>query len=301
MSKDWESTFASWAGPPSDTQKEKSENAERMIRKAVEQDAALSRRSVRVFTQGSYRNNTNVKQESDVDIGVCCEDLINPDYTFVPDVGDSDVGLVDSSYSAAQFKNDLERALRAYFGPSNVSRGSKAFDIHANSYRTDADVVACIEHRRYTRGTDDRLYRTTGVAIWADDGSMIINWPEQHYDNGVKKNQDTSLNFKRAVRILKKLRNRMADERVQAAAPIPSYLIECLVWNVPNDGFAHNTYSEDVRYALVHLFNATIGDASCKEWGEVNELKYLFRSGQPWTLEQAHSFLRAAWQYLGLE
>jgi len=39
----------------------------------------------------------------------------------------------------------------------------------------------------------------------------------------------------------------------------------------------------------------------CSEWGEINELKYLFRTGQPWTLLQAHSFASAAWDFLGFE
>ena len=31
-----------------------------------------------------------------------------------------------------------------------------------------------------------------------------------------------------------------------------------------------------------------------------SERKYLFRSGQPWTREQANAFVVAAWQYLGI-
>jgi hypothetical protein len=39
----------------------------------------------------------------------------------------------------------------------------------------------------------------------------------------------------------------------------------------------------------------------CTEWGEINELKYLFRISQPWTMEQAHAFVSAAWDYLGFK
>jgi hypothetical protein len=38
---------------------------------------------------------------------------------------------------------------------------------------------------------------------------------------------------------------------------------------------------------------------TCNERGEVNELKYLFRGSHPWTLEQAHAFISAVWDYLG--
>ena len=85
------------------------------------------------------------------------------------------------------------------------------------------------------------------------------------------------------------------------ADAVCSFLIECLVWNVPNEGLNHDTYTADVRSALAHLFNNTRNDDGCKEWGEINELKYLFRTSQPWTREQAHKFLSAAWDYIGFE
>jgi len=93
----------------------------------------------------------------------------------------------------------------------------------------------------------------------------------------------------------------MAEAGMQEAGPIPSFLIECLVWNVPDGGFGHTTLTADVRYALAHTFNETLNDEKCHEWGEVSELKYLFRKSQPWTREQAHAFLRAAWNYAGFE
>jgi len=52
---------------------------------------------------------------------------------------------------------------------------------------------------------------------------------------------------------------------------------------------------------LAHCFNHTLDDAKCSKWGEVSELKYLFRVNQPWTRQQAHSFLSAAWAYIGFE
>lgn len=72
-------------------------------------------------------------------------------------------------------------------------------------------------------------------------------------------------------------------------------------WNVPNEGFGHDTYKADVRYVIAHLWNSTRTVDSCGEWGEINELKYLFRSEQPWTREQANTFLQAAWDYISFE
>jgi hypothetical protein len=81
---------------------------------------------------------------------------------------------------------------------------------------------------------------------------------------------------------LKRLRNEMEEAGDTELTEIPSYLIECLVWNVPDEGFAASEYLANVRYALAHLWNETRTDQTCSEWGEVHELKYLFRPAQPW-------------------
>lgn len=38
---------------------------------------------------------------------------------------------------------------------------------------------------------------------------------------------------------------------------------------------------------------------SCAEWGEVNELKHLFRPSQPWTRTAVNAFVVAAWNRVG--
>jgi hypothetical protein len=198
------------------------------------------------------------------------------------------------------FKNDVEAALKSYFSPGAVTRGKKAFDVHANTYRVDADVVPCFEHRRFLGSVQSNRY-LSGTELHPDNGGNIINWPRQNYQNGVEKNEDTGRGFKAVTRIMKSLRNEMAEERFAAAEPIPSYLIECLVWNVPNSYLIQNTHTAAVRHAIAHLWNETRTDESCKEWGEVNELKYLFGGHQPWRRDQINTFLQAAWDYIGFE
>jgi hypothetical protein len=167
-------------------------------------------------------------------------------------------------------------------------------------YRISADVVPCFEYRRHYK--DGTWLTPTGTAFVPDNGIWhIINWPDQNYDHGVAKNNDTGGRFKDVVRILKRLRYKMCDDKIAAADPIPSFLVECLVWNAPNPAFGHDTYTADVRETLVELFNDTIKLETCEEWGEINELKYLFKGGTPWTLAQAHAFIGAAWDYLGFQ
>jgi len=95
--------------------------------------------------------------------------------------------------SFADFKNLVQQALESYFGKNSVTRGNKAFDVHANTYRIDADVLPTFEHRRYTGkfDPDGSHHYLSGVAFISDKGSLIKNWPQQTYDNGVARNDAT--------------------------------------------------------------------------------------------------------------
>ena len=69
MTRDWEETFSQWASPPGKSEEERLENAARAIRDAVQADDKL-RLVTKIFLHGSYRNRVNVRQDSDVDVGV---------------------------------------------------------------------------------------------------------------------------------------------------------------------------------------------------------------------------------------
>ena len=294
---EWEARFRRWIGAASDTEKERREHAESMIRAAINDSKALEGRLVRVFTQGSYRNNTNIPEESDVDVCVCSGYTIDLD--LPAGTTKAGAGLIDATYDYATFKNEVGAALVAKFGVRAVKRGNKAFDVSDTSYRVEADVVAAFEHRRYTSQTD--YLKPVGTCIHPDNGHKIINWPEQHYLHGVSKNQATGMRFKGVTRVLKELRFEMMDAGIAAARPLPSYLVECLVFNAPKSDFGHTLVYDDVREVIASGYINTKTDAPCHEWGEVNELKYLFRPGQPWTREQANAFLLAAWRYVGFQ
>jgi hypothetical protein len=290
-----EAMLVSWSQGPGQTEADRCQNAESAVRDAVRSDDELQNLDITVFPQGSYRARTNVRQDSDVDICVRCNNVFFVDYP--EGKTDDDYYHFDSELKYADFKNMVERALRNYFSSNGVTRGSKAFDIHENTYRIDADVIPTVEYRWYV----DMTRYHSGVGFIPDGGWRVVNWPQQNYDNGVVKNNRTARVFKRVVRIIKRLRYKMDDEGIAQAKNIPSYLVECLVWNAPDSAFNHFTYTADVREVLAHTFNNTLTDEDCKEWGEENDLKYLFRAAQPWTRQQAHSFLSAAWDYIGFE
>ena len=302
MPGDWEDTCNSWAQPPGKTEEQRSENAIRGIRKAVTGSAKLNQRRIKVFIQGSYRNRVNVRQDSDVDLGVMLYDWFLDEYP--EGKTRADFGNFDGDYGYSQFKNELEEALVARFGRAAVKRGNKAFNIRENTYHVEADVVPLFEFRHYR----ERGKYMAGVALVTDQGRRIENYPERlvdywpstplHYENGNSKNMATSRRYRGLVRILKKIRNEMEDAGSSSAKAIPSYLIECLCWNVPDAAFTGSTWDARVRAVLADLWNNTKDDESCKSWFEVDAIKYLFHASQPWKRAAAHAFIGEAWNYV---
>lgn len=294
-----EETFVSWSQGPGKTESEKCENAETSVRKAIAADEKLSKMNISVLAQGSYKARTNVRQDSDVDINVRYNGAYF--YYYPEGITKEILGHSEGKLPFSDFKSMIEVALKNYFGDKSVRRGNKAFDVHANTYRIDADVVPTFEYRSYTtqKNTDGSYFYLLGVGFIPDDGGLIVNWPDQTFDNGIRRNDETSRRYKRVIRILKRLRNCMQDEKVVDFENIASFLIECLVWNAPLEAFQYPTYTNMVRHVIADVWNRTRNDEDCKEWGEVNELKYLFRKSQPWSREQANKFLGAAWNYIG--
>lgn len=297
MPRDWEAQFRTWATAPGPAELQKIKRAETQIRAAIDASPRLSRLSIIVFPQGSYRNRTNVPKESDVDICVRCSETFFYDFFPENEIARRAAAITPATYTYPDFKNDVESALVARFGRSIVKRGDKAFNVRESASRVEADAIATFEYRRYTGSTT--CVEPTGTAFIPDSGGQkIINWPEQHYENGVAKNDRTRERFKAMTRVLKNLRNEMDDQAIGAAKPIPSYLVECLVFNVPDSTFGYSTYDE-LRECLRFIYHGTASDEACKEWREVNWLKYLLRGGQPWTRAAANAFAVAAWHYVG--
>lgn len=96
-----EERLQSWTAPLSDTEKQRAENAIKMIRAAIDGSEELKRMDIEIFTQGSYANNTNVRSESDVDICVMLKDVFHgvyPDGKKKEDYGFTAASLTFSRY-----------------------------------------------------------------------------------------------------------------------------------------------------------------------------------------------------------
>lgn len=221
----------------------------RMVNKAKGRD-------VKIFVQGSYANNTNVRTQSDVDIAIVQEDVF--DYQLRPDVTKSRYNIIDPLVSAISFKDEVQSYLVATF-KSDVVRKNKSIKINGNTYRKDTDTVPCRRYRDYRK---DYTYNINsfigGIKIFADDGTIIINYPEQHISNGRAKNVSTNSYYKKMVRIAKVIRNQMIDSRISSASSVSSFGIESLLWNIPDAVYLKYTlykfkFDEILSYLVTNI------------------------------------------------
>lgn len=226
---------------------------------------------VKIFLQGSYANNTNVRGYSDIDVVVVQEDIFNTKYRV--GIKDEDYGFCIAPKKLMSFKDIVESALKNKFG-SDVQRNNKSIRINGNSYRKDADAVPSIRYRDYSKDfTFNKNNYEGGIIINADDGNKIINFPEQHLKNGIEKNKYTKRRFKKMVRIAKELRYQMKENGIESANKINSFVIECLLYNIPDNYFLKHesfimTFEEIVNYLYVNCDKIV-------NFVEVNKIKKL--------------------------
>ena len=308
MARDWHEDFKKWAKPPSETEEQRGSNAASMISDAVRGHPSLTGRSVTIYATGSFRNNTNIRSDSDIDVAVVLNDGFY--YDLPSGLTAAQLGFTTPlQYNLDHFRVDVGAALVAKFGRSGVIPGKKTFNITQNTYRLEADATVFLQYRRYTgaRTAAGAWEYETGVALQpVGGGTRVVNWHDDHYNHGVARNTATGRRFKRVVRILKRLRNEMAASgspaAVAAARSASSFLIECLVYNADDQCFGRveGSYYDDVRAVVARLWHATKPDVNCSHL-EVNRKEQLFGTHQAWTQAEAHAFLWEAWQHVGFE
>ena len=292
MAKFSEEILTIWTKPPSNSEDTKLANSERMVKEAIKEDDTLKKMTIDTFGQGSYANDTNVKLDSDVDINVRLSDTV---FLQVPtDKKKEDFGYSDSDYTFQEYKKAVYNALVNKFGKTEVVWEDKCLTVKGNSYRVVTDVVPTFKYMRH----DSVTSKVEGTKFIADSGKSIINYPIQHIQNGKNKNANTAKSFKRLTRIHKRLLYKMMDDKIKVSENITSFLLECLMWNLPNTIYNNNhTWTEILKKSIIYLYEQTKEESTCKEWGEVSELLYLF-IGRKWSIKDVNDYLILTWEYL---
>lgn len=268
-----ESQLESFTKPISESEEQRCENMIRMIKDAIQdyyfetRDNKMNLNDYEIFLQGSYANNTNVKQNSDVDVCVMYKNVF---HYSMPDGYSLDSSYSDSSLDYFDLRNTIKKALIKKFGSSRVIDKNKAIRILSNSYTTEADVVVAFQYRKYSDSTNFQ----EGIYYKALDNSIVINYPKIHIKNGNEKNSATNYMYKKMVRIFKKIMYDMQENNIYASKEVKGFVLECMVYNFPNDEmFKHieTKYTDNLQKMMT-----TFANESMNLWKEVNEIKWLF-------------------------
>jgi hypothetical protein len=301
-----EAALRQWARKSSDDEEARRDRTEREIRDAFSNSTRLAGVPLEIYVKGSYANNTNVRLDYDVDVAVEFKGLLYTDsHGAEADVRKKAMattpylGPYGGPDGAARFKADVQHTLEQHFGVKAIERGNLSLRVRERRTTLPADVVPCFTYRYIAADSNGHVTDRTGTRLYPDERAYIHNWPKQQYDRGVAKNNATGKRYKRVVRAVKRVENLLVDAGRLAA--LPSFFMECLVYNVPNSNFNHADYSADMRAVLAAIFNSTMTDAECSKWLEASECKWLFGHGQGWTRAQAHDLADEAWSYLGFK
>ena len=240
---------------------------------------ALARHDIPVHEislQGSYKNDTNLRRNSDVDLVVQLNARLRPRVAVL--IGSELQG--SGSHAVAyenwrSFRRLVLTALRARFGDA-VSTGRKCLKVAQGPIPAAADVVVTLKC-----GNGTALYIP-------DERRWAVSFPQQHQSKGAQKERGTAGRYKRAIRMFKGARNHLLESNALADGTAPSYFIECLMYNVPNSLFK-NSLVETYAGAVNWLSTAMLGEFKCQ-----NQFVDLFgTSSDQWSVEKAQAFIRA--------
>ena len=246
------------------------------IRQALDAHKGLEQFRFEVFLQGSYKNDTNLGGDSDVDVVIRLAHKLNADVVALTG---AELQRNDSHKAAHKqwqmFRRHALRAVRARFG-DDASSGRKTLKIKKGKLPAEADLVVTLRYRG-------------GVAFYlSDERRWVVSFPQQHHQWGLKKEKATSQRFKRTIRMFKAARNRLVEAKALTKDDAPSYFIECLLYNAPDRLFEPKlapTYTGVIGW----LKTAELDGFQCQ-----NRKVALFGPGrEQWSVKNARVFVKA--------
>lgn len=256
------------------------------------------------YLQGSYKNSTNIRGDNDVDV-VC--QLTSNFRSNTSEFSSEQLRIYNqmypnATYNWSNFHNDVLLRLKDYYGDDKVNVGKKSIKILGGSSRLPADVVVAMSYRRFTRlvSSNDFKY-IEGLTFYVPtENRWVVNFPKIHYDNGVTKNSESQTNgwFKPSVRIMKNIRSYLVDNNLLDKKNAPSYFIECLTYNIPNDSFGKSYLSTLIailKYCVDEYNQNEMNDFVCQN----EQLKLFGNSPEQWNTSDYFKYISKIVNILG--
>lgn len=293
--------LSTWTKPPFDNEEEKAEETKDRVQIAVDNYPPLKNLSPRVFAKGSYKNRTNVRHNSDIDIGIELTNLYGlnlPDGVTIDNI--HELSRYDGIPSL-EFKRLVGEAMRKEFGDRVDSSGNKVFKIRGSSEISDADIVPCTTHRHYFSSNDRDYVQGIQLILNTPDGIDHINYPDQHYEKGKDKNVNTMLRYKSAVRILKNINGYVSGN---SEPKFHSCMIESIAFKINPLTYLLNGDWRELTKAICSeawpYIQAVEPADDNNRWTQVDGIKFLFHPYQKWGYdhELAKEFIQTVYNLL---
>ena len=213
-------------------------NTHTAIRNALRRHQWPGNVRYRTYLQGSYRNNTHLRRQSDVDVVVELTSIPVRDGSLLPDSQKSLLhrNFPEPEYGWRRFRRDVLRAISAGFGESRVREGRKTLKLVMESPEIPVDVVVAVRYLKYTEYSGLRSYKNVeGLGLYLPTESRwTVSYPHLHRRNCVGKEKATNWWFRRTIRMFKNARAQLVEKGRLAPATARSYQMECLLYNVPD-------------------------------------------------------------------
>jgi hypothetical protein len=230
-----------------------------------------------IFLQGSYKNDTNLRRDSDVDVVVQLAARLRPRVAALIRLQlEQDQAHKLAHERWQSFHNHVLKALRATYGTEAVTPGRKSLKLAKGKIPALADVVVTLRYE-------------TGLAFYLpDERRWVVSYPQQHHTRGLKKELATNGQYKRTIRMFKAARNHLIDNHAIRNRTAPSYFIECLVYNVPN-GLFKPSLGQSYCGVVEYLASAGLQQFECQ-----NGVRELFGPSRDlWSVDEAQRFVSA--------
>jgi hypothetical protein len=246
-----------------------------------------------IYLQGSYRNSTNIRGDSDVDVVVEFNSVFysNKDKLTPQQLNDFNEFYSDGKYSLESFKEAVIRRLKSHYGEEYVEVGNNSIKVLANSGRLDCDVICCAGYREYNSFSKINISDySMGIVFWTNETNQkVVNFPKLHFENGASKNQNCNFNYKSSLRIIKNMKLRIVSNGLIESSLAPSYFVESLLFNMPDIVFQNSTQYSRVL-ALLNTFD-NYSDTQLEALVCQNRQRYLFgNTKQQWNIADCRNF-----------
>lgn len=259
------------------------------IRNSLEDSSNLADVDFETFLQGSYANTTLIRGSGDVDIVVKLNQIWLSDLSRLDSKEKKKYtsNVSSTNYTLDQFKTEIVGILKSNYGASSIEVGGKAIEVNTESLPIGADIVVCMEYRFYTTLNEYPGDYIEGIVFWNETtGARIDNFPKYHRRNGEAKQEQTDGLYKETVRLFKNARNELVDRNWIEKEQAPSYFVECLLYNVPEERFENDL---EKRYQKIVEF---LKHTNLDDFQSQNEIQDLFGpDSTQWDTEHAESFI----------